>query len=101
MTIFFFQEEAGNQVLREFGGFEIVNRSKSWACVLCFYIAFGLAIFPAFLISNLPAQGPMRDGMIDILQIIWVASSVVGLIILAKGVMLTMARLEKAGRIPD
>ena len=72
-----------------------------WPAVIAFIIAFGLAIFPAFLISKLPAQGPMRDGMIDILQIIWVASAVVGLIILVKGVMITLARLEKAGRIPD
>lgn len=72
-----------------------------WPAVIAFIIAFGLAIFPAFLISNLPAQGPMRDGMIDLLQIIWVASAVVGLIILVKGVMITLARLEKAGRIPD
>lgn len=72
-----------------------------WPAFIAFIIAFGLAIFPAFLISNLPAQGSMRDGMIDILQIFWVASALVGLIILAKGVMLTLARLEKAGRIPD
>lgn len=72
-----------------------------WPATLACVIAIVLIIFTGVQVSKLPEQVHMFGGMKDVLLILWAPSVVIGLIIVAKGVSATMARLEKAGRIPD
>ncbi|MFM5733373.1 MULTISPECIES: hypothetical protein [Aeromonas] len=72
-----------------------------WPATLACMIALVLFIFAGIQVSKQPVQASIFAGMSDVLAILWAPSVVVGLIIVAKGVRATVARLEKAGRIPD
>ncbi|WP_429108212.1 hypothetical protein [Aeromonas media] len=67
------------------------------AGIIC---ALLLCIIPGIAIGNLSLHAPMLDGMKSVFNILWAVAVVVGLLLLAQGVVATMARLEKTGRFP-
>lgn len=76
-----------------------------WPAFIGAVIALFLMIFPGILKNRVTSAtgGTLRRyaELGDVFNILWMGSAAVGLILLCKGIAITCARLEKAGRIPD